>query len=157
VRFSRRSGPPVETEIVASVEAVEIPVIIEAKRRVARGEYRAAILEAFPTAVKDLERALPQPFPPGWTIEEILARGIPAKHRRLGEYLAELHGMYAPLRFGGATGPVNPTRIVDLLQGFYSDRLLWQLYLQPKQPPAAGPTNGGASVSSLPDARPAES
>jgi hypothetical protein len=135
-----------EREILEQVEPVEIPVINEAKRRLAKGDLSGAILHAYPVTTDDLSRAYGIPFLPGHTYEELLRkiRG----HKELGhlpEYYRRFYQMYAPLRYGGKGAPEfhgSPEIVIDLLKAIYAERPMWELYIEPKNRPE--PEEGGA-------------
>jgi hypothetical protein len=155
-----RKPPQVSTEIVEQITAVEIPVITEVNRLLAKGEYQAAMRVAYPTAASDLARAFRVPFPPGMTHEEFLRNRTTPAMRHLPEFLERLYDLYAPLRYGPPGAREDPEALVAILKSLYAARPMWRLYLQPKDgerpaasPPPAPPTPEPAPGSAGSEAR----
>lgn len=130
---------PLDREIVEQVEPVEIPVINEVKRRLAKGDVLGAIRHGFPVAADDLSRAYNIPLLPGHTYEEFLRRI--RGHKELGhlpEHYRRFYQLYAPIRYGppGTSAPDgSPTALIDLLKAIYAERPMWQLYIAPRDSP----------------------
>jgi hypothetical protein len=129
--FSRAPATP--PEIVERVEAVEIPIITETKRRLARGEYDEALRGAYAQVVADVQRAYGARFPPGWTHDELIERGLDARMGHLPEFLRRLTDLYVPLRYGPAPVSRDPEQLTGLLVSIYAPRPMWQLYLEPRR------------------------
>ena len=148
--FSRAPAPP--PEIIERVEAVEIPIITETKRRIARGEYEEALRAAYAQVVADVQRAYSARFPPGWTHDELIERGLDGRMGHLPEFLRRLTDLYVPVRYG--PGPVrnDSERLSGLLVSIYAQRPMWQLYLEPKRDDGSV-ARAGSRASSSPSAR----
>lgn len=129
--FTRAPAPP--PEIIERVEAVEIPVITETKRRLARGEYEEALRAAYAQVVADVQRAYAARFPPGWTHDELIERGLDGRMGHLPEFLRRLTDLYVPVRYGPAPAPEDPEQLTGLLVSIYAQRPMWQLYLESKR------------------------
>ena len=125
---------PVSTEIVEQITAVEIPVITEVNRRIAKGDYDGAIRFAYPKAAEDLARAFRVAFPPGMTHEEFLRTQTTSAMGHLPEFFLRFYELYAPLRYGPPGAWQDPAALVTILKSIYAPRPMWQLYLQPKDP-----------------------
>ncbi len=134
--------PPV---VIERIEPVEIPILTETKRLVARGEYDRALREAYAQVITDVQRAYGQPFAPGWTTGEILARGTTEPMGHLREFLARLTELYAPLRFHPEGADRRPEELLEVLRSIYAARPMWRLYLEPRDDatPAAPPVAEG--------------
>jgi hypothetical protein len=127
-----RKPQPVSREIVEQITAVEIPVITEVNRRLAKGDYGGAIRFAYPKAAEDLARAFQVSFPLGMTHEEFLRAAALPKMGHLPEFFQRFYDLYAPLRYGPPGAREEPATLVSLLKSIYAPRPMWQLYLQPK-------------------------
>ena len=126
------AAPPT---IVERVVPVEIPVLTETKRRLARGDYENALRLAYACVVDDLQRAYGRPFPPGWTHGEIVERGGDENWGHLPDFVRRLTDLYTPLRFGGDAQVRQPELLLELLQSIYAARPMWRLYLEPRTDP----------------------
>jgi hypothetical protein len=124
---------PVAPEVVEQIEAVEIPVITEVKRRFAKGDYAAALLEAYPKAANDLSRGFKIPFPAGMTHEEFLRTKTTPEMGHLPEFFHRFYALYAPLRYGPPGKFETPKELPGILESIYAHRAMWRLYLQPKE------------------------
>ncbi|HEV2520350.1 MAG TPA: hypothetical protein VGX00_07015 [Thermoplasmata archaeon] len=129
-----RKPQPVSTEIVEQITAVEIPVITEVNRRLAKKDYASAIRIAYPRASLDLARAFHVGFPPGMTHEEFLRTRMTPEMGHLPEFFQRFYELYAPLRYGPPGAWEDPAALVSILKSIYAPRPMWQLYLQPKDP-----------------------
>ncbi len=127
-----RKPPPVSPEIVEQITAVEIPVITEVNRLLAKREYAAAMRVAYPAAASDLARAFRVSFPTGMTHEEFLRTRTTPAMRHLPEFLERLYELYAPLRYGPPGAREDPEALVSILKSLYAARPMWRLFLQPK-------------------------
>ncbi|HTT35417.1 MAG TPA: DUF4129 domain-containing protein [Thermoplasmata archaeon] len=143
-RWSSKASEPAPT-VIERVEPVEIPVLTETKRRLQRGEYDEAIRFACLQVVADLERAFGRPFPPGWTLSEVVERGRTDAMGHLPEFLERLAALYGPLRFGAPSPRRDPDALLALLQSIYAAGPMWRLYLEMKWPDASPPIAAGAS------------
>ena len=114
---------------VHPLRPIEVPVLTETKRLLVRGDYRKAVLFAYPTVLNDVERAYGVAFSPNWTHEEILERGLPQGTERLPEFLRGLYRLYEPVRYGRDVR-AHDDRLVSLLQSIYAHRPMWELYKQ---------------------------
>lgn len=130
---------PVRPVYVQGVAPVEVPVITETRRRIGRGDYTGAIRYAFPSALRDAERAYGLHFPPELTNGEILAGGFPAERAEVAELFGQLYRLYEPARYGDAR-TTDPETFLGLLKSIYADRPMWSLYIEL----VAGPSPGGA-------------
>ncbi|MGI0129161.1 MAG: hypothetical protein ACREEC_03275, partial [Thermoplasmata archaeon] len=117
-----RKPEPVSREIVEQITAVEIPVITEVNRRLAKGDYDGAIRYAYPRATEDLARALQVSFPSGMTHEEFLRTISTSKIGHLPEFFQRFYGLYAPLRYGPPGAREEPAALVSLLKSIYAPR-----------------------------------
>ena len=142
--------PPPATEVVERVEPIEIPIISETQRRLARDEYDAALGGAYRQVVDDLQRAYGLTFPPGWTQYEILDKGLAdPKLGHLPEFIRRLTDLYVPMRFGPPPWTRDPDQLEALLRSIYARRPLWALYLQAKRDgPRPGPTGAPLAATS---------
>ncbi|MCI4369316.1 MAG: hypothetical protein L3K09_07135 [Thermoplasmata archaeon] len=127
------------TTIVERVEPVEIPIITETKRRLARGEYEEALRAAYLKSIEDVQRAYDLKIPPGRTHGEILAMEFPESIGHLPEFLRRLYALYQPVRYGRPPWPREEKLVSSLLQSIYSPRPMWQLYVEPKHGPSPVP------------------
>jgi hypothetical protein len=152
--FRKPEAPP--PEIVEQVEPVEIPVIIEVKRRLGRGDYRGAVRISYPRAVEDMAMAFNTPFPPHWTHEEFLRSLDEKTMGHLPEFLRLFYQVYAPIRYGPPATPIqyglthgpetarilSPAEVPEVLQALlksiYAQPPMWRLYISPKVPPEEG-------------------
>ncbi len=126
----KKPEPP-QTEVVEQIEAIEVPVVTEVKRRLAKGEVVDAIRYSYPKAAEDLARAFKQPFPPGMTHEEFLRRGSRSEMGHLPEFFRRFYEWYSPLRYGPtATTDVDSEALLGMLGSIYTHRAMWYLYLQ---------------------------
>ncbi|HYK92605.1 MAG TPA: DUF4129 domain-containing protein [Thermoplasmata archaeon] len=132
--FSKEPEKPVE--VVERLIPVEIPILTETKRRLARQEYEEALRSAYGQVVGDLQRAFGTPFPTGWTNREILERGRVEGWEHLPDFLQRLTDLYTPMRFGGRPESSDPELLLGLLQSIYAARPMWRLYVQDR--PGAG-------------------
>lgn len=135
-----RRPPPEPPSVIEHVEAVEIPVITEVKRRLAKGDYEGALLYAYPIAAEDLSKAFRAPFPPGMTHEEFLASTSGHELGHLPEFFRRFYDLYAPVRYGPPGHTAAPAALSGLLKSIYAQRPMWKLYLQPKHLPPDGGT-----------------
>ena len=133
----RPNGKDRPVEVVERVEPVEIPIITETKRRLARGEYAPALQAAYGQVVADLQKAFGRPFPAGWTNQEILDRGAGESWGHVPDFFRRLTDLYTPLRFGAPAPATEPETLLSLLQSIYAAPPMWRLYLQPKHIPPA--------------------
>ncbi|HEV2166683.1 MAG TPA: hypothetical protein VGS23_06910 [Thermoplasmata archaeon] len=147
-----RKPQPVNTEIVEQITAVEIPVISEVNRRLAKGDYEGAIRIAYPKAARDLARAFRVPFPAGMTHEEFLRTQTTEAMGHLPEFFQRFYELYAPLRYGPPGAWQDPAALVTILKSIYAPRPMWQLYLQPKDPDH--PRGKGAPAAEPPASEP---
>lgn len=131
----RSKEPERAPEVIERVEPIEIPIITETKRLLARGEYDGALRGAYARVLEDVQRAFSVPFPPGWTTGDILGRGAGPEMGHLPEFLERLTSLYTPLRFGASAPRRDPDELLALLQSIYASRPMWRLYLEPR--PAA--------------------
>jgi hypothetical protein len=149
-----RRPQPVSREIVEQITAVEIPVITEVNRRLAKGDYAGAMRHAYPRAAEDLARAFQVSFPPGMTHEEFLRTGTVSQMGHLPEFFQRFYKLYAPLRYGPAGAREEPATLVSLLKSIYAPRPMWQLYLQPKDLEAPAARTRASRASSAPEPAP---
>jgi hypothetical protein len=107
---------------------VEVPVLTETKRRWGRGERATAIRFAYEASLLDVQRAFGLEFPPSWTHQDILERGVTPEMGSVPEFLLRLLALYEPVRYGeevslGAESPVS------LLESIYAHPKMWGLYV----------------------------
>jgi hypothetical protein len=148
-KWWRRSREPAVRE---RVRAIEVPVLTETKRFLAREEVAPALRYAYPVVLRDLERAYGVTFPEGFTHEEIVARAFTEEMRPLADFLDGLYRLYAPVRYGNRPPPGSADEVLELLQSLYSPERMWRLYLSdlansdlvPRGAvlPSAGPSEG---------------
>lgn len=152
--FSR--VPEAPPEVIERVEPIEIPIISEVQRRLARDEYEGALAAAYRQVLLDLPRAYGLTFPPGWTQYEVLDRGLAdPKLGHLPEFIRRLTDLYVPTRFGPPPWPRDGDELVALLRGIYGRRPMWALYLQNRTDGPATPSP--AAAVGTPGARPRRS
>ncbi len=107
---------------------MEVPVLTETKRRWGNGDRRGAIQYAYDAVLVDLERAFGARFPPDWTHEDILERGVSTEMGSIPDFLIQLLKLYEPVRYGNADA--EPTRSPEpILQSIYGHPKMWGLYL----------------------------
>lgn len=141
MRGWRRAVPardPVPTE---RIRGVEVPVLTDAKRRMLQQDVAGALRNAYPKLLEDLQRAYGVEFPPGFSHEEILARGFTEPMRPLTEFFDRFYRLYAPVRFGGRMPDDRGNEVLELLRSLYSPEPMWRLYLSDgrrPEPRAAG-------------------
>src|SRR5215469_2071723 len=122
--FSRPPEP--SPEVVERVEPVEIPVISEVARRLARDEFEGAVAVAYRQVIEDLQRAYGLTFPPGWTQYEVVEKGL--ADPRLGhlpEFIRRLTDLYVPTRFSDPPRSRDGEQLGALLRSIYSRRPMW--------------------------------
>jgi hypothetical protein len=113
--------------VVNPMKPIEVPVLTETKRLLARREYEKAVLYAYPAVLLDVERAYGVQFSPNWTHEEVLVHGMRPGMERLPEFLLVLYRLYEPVRYGRNV-PAQGDSLVGALQSIYSHRPMWELY-----------------------------
>ena len=173
--FSKPEAPP--PEIVEQVEPLEIPVIIEANRRLGRGDYLGAVRGSYPQVANDLAKAFNTPFPTYWTHEEFLRSLDEKTMGHLPEFLRLFYQIYAPVRYGPPGTPIRyglmahgpdtgrvlapaevPKTLMELLKSIYSQPPMWRLYISLKVPREGGASpeggNGTDGPSGGPEAAP---
>ena len=109
---------------------VELPLLAETKRRIFAGDTPGALRYAYPLILEDVQRAYGLRFPPEWTHEEILRRGLPPGTGPLAEFLPRLYRLYAPARYsdGASLPPGAGMEAVELIRSLYSFAPMWRLY-----------------------------
>lgn len=148
--FSR--PPEAAPEVVERIEPIEIPIISEVQRRLARDEYEAAVAAAYRQVIDDLQRAYGRTFPPGWTQYEVLDKGLnDPKLGHLPEFVRRLTDLYVPTRFSAPPWPRDPEQLESLLRSIYARRPMWALYLQAKK--EASRSSEGSAPSPSPRSR----
>ena len=125
---------------------VEVPVLTETKRRWARGDRVGAIQYAYSGALADVERAFDVRFPPDWTHEDILIRGVSPEMGSVPDFLVDLLRVYEPVRYGGAA-PGAGESPVPILQSIYAHPKMWGLYLAAVPAPASGASSAPTAPS----------
>ncbi|HUI38965.1 MAG TPA: DUF4129 domain-containing protein [Thermoplasmata archaeon] len=141
------AAPP---EILEQVEPVEVPLLTEVKRMLAEGDFRGAILHAYPIVSGDLSKAFGVPFPKGMTHEEFLRRASAKQKGLLPQYLHRLYELYAPVRYGSTEASESPATLTELLKSIYAQRAMWRLYIEPRHPPEE-PPEGAPAVEPSPE------
>lgn len=127
--FRRRARGP-DDGVVERVRTIELPIETEVKRRVLRGDVAGALRYAYPLVLEDLQKAYDVSFPPEWTHEEILRRGLPPGAGPVDELLPRLYRLYAEARYGdGAALTAEDGReALELLRSLYAVAPMWRLY-----------------------------
>ncbi len=136
-RFRRRAV------LLETIRPLEVPVVTETKRRDGLGDRAGAVRFAYLSVLADLERAFDVAFPPHWTHEEILARGMSPEMDPIPDFLRRLLALYEPVRYGApSAGLGDPT---PLVVSIYSHRRMWGLYAEQilRSPPVASPVAAG--------------
>ena len=126
--FRRRSAD--DPRYIERHRPVELPLIVETQRRIFRGDIPGAMRYVYPLVLEDVQKAYGVQFPPEWTHEEILRRGVPAGSGPVAEFLPRLYRLYAPARYAGTTAlsPEDGAEAIELLRGIYSVAPMWRLY-----------------------------
>ena len=114
--------------MIESVRPVEVPVITETRRLVARGEYRRAVQYGYSRVLADLRNAYQLLIEPSWTHSEILqaVRSLPTGP--VPDFLRQLLELYGPARYGSGPITEQPGTLLSALLGIYSQRPMWYLY-----------------------------
>jgi len=107
---------------------VEVPVLTETKRRWARGDRGGAVRYGYAAVLTDLERGFSVSFPPDWTHEDILERGVTAEMDSIPEFLERLVAIYERVRYAGSV-PRDLPSPEPLLQSIYAHPRMWGLYI----------------------------
>lgn len=132
--------------ILETIRPLEVPVITEAKRRDGLGDRAGAIRYAYAAVLGDLERAFGLRFPPHWTHEEIVEKGMRPEMAPIPDFLRRLLALYEPVRYGDSPRDLGDP--VELLVSIYSHRAMWGLYADRRRappPPDPPPPAGRAS------------
>ncbi|MHB8352574.1 MAG: hypothetical protein ACYDFT_07820 [Thermoplasmata archaeon] len=129
MRVWHRAEPVRDPVVTERIRGVEVPVLTDAKRRLLRRDVAGALRDAYPKLLEDLQRAYGVEFPPGYSHEEILARGFTEPMRPLTEFFDRLYRLYAPVRFGGRMPDDRGDEVLELLRSLYSPEPMWRLYL----------------------------
>jgi hypothetical protein len=111
------------------IRPVEVPVLTELKRRLARDDVTSALEFAYPKVVEDLQRAYRTEFPPGFSHQDIVERGFTPAMRPYQVFFDRLYALYAPIRYGGRAPPGSGDEVLELLQSLYSPEPMWALYV----------------------------
>jgi hypothetical protein len=135
----RRPDDVPEPTVIERIRPVEVPVLTDAKRRVAVGDVRGALLTSYPRVVEDLARAYDVEFPPGYSHEDIVGEGLPEAASPLRVFLDRLYTLYAPVRFAGRAPPPVGPEIIALLQSLYASEPMWRLYVSEAHPEVRAP------------------
>jgi hypothetical protein len=133
---------------------VEVPVITETKRLWSRGHRAEAVRYAYDAVLRDVQRAYHVEFPPDWTHEDILVRGVTREMGPIPDFLMQLLQLYEPVRYA-ANPPADLRSPVPLVESLYSPEPMWALYLaeMPHVPePAASPDPTPANPPAVPAA-----
>jgi hypothetical protein len=139
----RRSGDG-GASVLERIRPVEVPILTEAKRRLARGDVGGALRYAYPRVLDDLGRAYDVEFPPGFSHEEIVGRAFTEPMQPLRVFFDGLYQLYAPVRFGGSALPGRSNEVLEMLRSLYAAEPMWRLYVRPREPERAPPA-GAAS------------
>ncbi|MCI4360402.1 MAG: DUF4129 domain-containing protein [Thermoplasmata archaeon] len=125
--------------ILETRRPVEVPVITETKRLWSIGERPSAIRFAYAGALTDVQRAFGIEFPPDWTHEDILERGVSREMGSVPDFLVQLLRLYEPVRYGPGTAPPGQSP-EPILLSIYAHPKMWGLYI------AAVPAPEGARL-----------
>ncbi len=141
--WKRLTGaPPPAPVVVERMSLVEVPVLTETKKRVARGETGAAVVFGFTQAIADVSRAYGIAFPPELTPLEFIrwAMGPQTPLAQQREIYERAYAIYEPVRYWGAAG--NGPEFIEALTSIYAAPEMARLYaaLQAATPPT--PTGG---------------
>ncbi|HEY6237708.1 MAG TPA: hypothetical protein VIZ68_00785 [Thermoplasmata archaeon] len=107
---------------------VEVPVLTETKRRWGRGDRAGAVRYGYESVLVDLQRGFAVEFPPDWTHEDILERGVTPEMESIPEFLGRLVRVYERVRYGPAV-PRDLPSPEPLLQSIYAHPRMWGLYI----------------------------
>jgi hypothetical protein len=107
---------------------VEVPVLTETKRRWGRGDRAGAVRYGYESVLVDLQRGFAVEFPPDWTHEDILERGVTPEMESIPEFLGRLVRIYERVRYGPAV-PRDLPSPEPLLQSIYAHPKMWGLYI----------------------------
>ncbi len=141
--FSRSEAAPV---VVQTMAPIEVPVITEVKRRIARGEVAYAIQFGFLKALEDAQTALRLSFPPSLTYREIVESVVmPAMAGGPAEFYQRLYRFYEPVRYGKIV-PENLDEFLAILTSIYAFQPLLYLYAAQASSPATGAAGAGYAV-----------
>lgn len=112
---------------------VDVGVVNEASRRIARGDVVDGIAFGFAMAVQDVAAAHSVQIPPGLTYGEILSESFPRRMPpSMLDHLQRMYALYEPLRFG----PRVPVRevatreFVGELRALYASPQLQRMYAE---------------------------
>ncbi|MCI4340810.1 MAG: hypothetical protein L3K11_00300 [Thermoplasmata archaeon] len=120
--------------MIEKFRPVEVPVLTETKRRLAKGQVGEALRLAYPQVITDLQRAYHRPFAVGWTHEEIIRYGFQPEMEPLLDFFEELWRLYEPFRFGDRAPPPEGRAVLELLVSLYAAAPMWRLYVEPARP-----------------------
>jgi hypothetical protein len=126
IHLSSGGGAPAPGGRAVDAGRASLPVLETLRWDLQQNGYDAAVLRAYPAAVRDMQQTFGLQFSPGWTDEELMRRGFPGLDR-IARRLRSVYEVYAPIRFG----PPQPGRIQEpveqMFADLYSDWLLHSL------------------------------
>ena len=125
--------------VLESRRPIEVAVVTEVKRLWANGQREKAVRYACDSVIADLQRGYAVRFPPDWTHEDILVRGVTPEMGPIPDFLAHLVRLYEPVRYGGLPSETSASP-VPLVESIYSQPAMWGLYLA-HVPVAGGPSD----------------
>ncbi|MCI4372707.1 MAG: DUF4129 domain-containing protein [Thermoplasmata archaeon] len=126
---------------------LRIPVLVDAEKRLAKGEYARAVSDSYHRVVLDLQKAYGLSLPPQWTHREFLSDFLRDDMGVLTSRVARLYRLYEPVRYGSGSG-VEQGELLELLRQIYEEPPLRDLYTRGSNSaaPKGGPTNGSRSA-----------
>jgi hypothetical protein len=145
------TGPPTPASPswrAADPPPMQVPVITEAERRLAQGDYPRAVSDAYHRVVLDLQKAYGLTLPAQWTHREFLSDFLRDDMGILTSRVARLYRMYEPIRYGG-TADSTAGDLVDLLRQIYAEPPMRDLYV-----PSNGSSGRRGSAAGTPPPRP---
>ena len=146
-----RAGGP-GSAVAERIRPLEVPVLTEAKRRVALGEVGEALRRAYPQVLRDLARAYDIEIPSGYSHEEIVALSFTEPMQPQRVFFDQLYRLYAPARFGLPRPADGGEQLIELLRSLYAAEPMWRLYLHPAARPS--PEAAAADDPDLPTSPP---
>ncbi len=106
---------------------VTVPVISASEEKVARGQYPAAVADAYHRVVLDLQRAYGLTLPAQWTHRQFLTEYLREDMGQVTVLVERLYRLYEPVRYG-TSSDWTPGDLVGLLRAIYAEPAMRDLY-----------------------------
>ncbi|HTT73613.1 MAG TPA: hypothetical protein VMG99_05635 [Thermoplasmata archaeon] len=117
------TGTPARPDGAQPPPSVGPPAVRTVEEAVRRGDARGAVLEVFPTVMREVEAAFGSPFPRSHTARQVLAQDLRTDAGGLVPLLFRLYEIYEPVRFGPPEA-VPPGDVVATVRRIYESTVL---------------------------------